>query len=968
MEFGKWTQSIKTDFRNNKEIISIEKFKSFYGATHQKPQLSGADLNSTLSDIYETNGKDFHELRGFSPEEAGKRYELSMKVHEKYVDRAAKDLMNPVPSTKTSLRYPEEFMMRHEPGPEAEAYNKMVVECFTDPENHKEQLLDLHINVLKNIDKYEKFSKFSHTDEDLADNADLIIDGSRRCLQIENYVGYIKTLKLDTPEEKAKLEKFNSLVDRYHTIGTTMTTYTCRLSNIQNPLYAVIDPNDTASKEVFRDVADVNTGIMPQLLSSEVNIDCDEISNPDGLLVPYMIEGDVIRRNEIRDELGAMTKLLSYNDAKCNIKIDGVEEEFDDIEKAIDNIVFHPGAKVTVTNSVTNEALEINDFSKAYYIGKLVSSEDMTYTQEELPEKVEPPKTPEPKKPGFWANMLHTVSFGLLFKKTFNDYKTQKEQHDKEHREYDAYDKENKRVRMISMLQKKHLDKVHPNYNSDELPGLINSDSKYAMEMEKSNLERGAESIMDIYGPIRERKAHLINRNVYDHEVFRKMKSNDVDMSELKPNGLDVDDMTFAEMSMVTVLAGEFDCKRNKNLPETIGFEDIAMSSNNYRPRANIHEYIIDVAEPARKNVADCLKYFDQNVPGIDPPKTGRERLIETYGEALKVAAVNAASYKMESLTNAIDIDAIAHTMDFAEKLGIMNDIKKRGLTDDMIEKINVARKCSEITKDGYDAERKLMQENRGDLTLTTEEKRELIDKVALSRTLATEATAEDSRLSKIKEEKLASLMDTSEIPGESDEERRVRLMANTEKYVEMIRQGASGNDVQTPVLKDLLNGGNKLKELSEKYMSREERDELANKSTYDIYQSTTLKEFTRRSNITPYDGFVEKAFETVNSPAASEEELQHAAAVIVSANTLISAGKVSKEDAKGFENSVKTLTGNPEFIKKLGSADNIRNNFADRKDADKAVKKISLEVATSQPAKSGQQTKEQTKTKENIL
>lgn len=951
MEFGKWEQTIKSNLRNRTDVTSTEEFKSVYGAAHKRPRLSVIELNETMREVYKEKGREFKELKVFSPEEMDRRYKLSQKAHDIYVERAAKNLMNPVPSTGTSLRYPEDTIMRHEPGEEAERFNERVRECFAHPEQHKEEILDLHIGMLKDIERYEKFLKESHSDEDIVEHSNLIIDGSKKCLQVENMTEFLGTLKFETPEEQDKLTKLNGLLDRYRTIEKVMPTYTGKLSNIQCPLYSVIDPYDENSRAFFRDSADPALALSESISSAELDLDCEEVGGSTPMLFPYMIEANINHRDDIEHELTAMTALLSYDDSECKIKIEGVKGEFDDIQKAVSEIEKHPGSKVTVTNPKNNESLEVSDFSKLYYVGKVVEAEDMTYKTEELPEPVPKPVTPEPERPGLFARLLHAVSFGRLFKKTFDDYDRQKTQHDSEQSAYDEYQKEFDRIKSLSVLQKKHLAKVHPDYE-DTKPGMITSDIAYVEQKDRSGFERGTESIMNIYGAVRERQAALINNSVYNHDVFRTMKGNDVNLSECKPKGLEVDDKTFVAMSMVTVLADEFDSKRSRKLADTIGFEDLSNSSNHFLPRAGMHEYIKNVIEPARKNVADCLKFFDQNIPGLEPPKTGRERLVETFGEGLKKAAVRVASYKLDSPSEAISTDMVVRTLDFAEKLGIMDDLKKNGLDDGMIEKIRVGQKCSEIIRDRYEAERQLMKENHGDLTLTVEEKRALIDKIALGRTLSAIAKAEDERCADLKLRQIEELLSTAHLPDETNEAYNARMAENAAKFTALQNQGMSANDVQVPVIKDLQNGGAQLRELSERLMEPAERDKLAQLSSYEIYKATTKAEFEQRNKATPYDDFVEQAFATVKNPASTKKEIQHAAAVVVSAFALIDAGKVSKDDVKNFDSSVNKLVEDPAFIRAIGSEQNIRDHFFRRKEATIAFRKVTSEVSKAQNEK----------------
>lgn len=919
MNYTDWSANFAKGYiiDKKKNNVNSDEIKNQLNAMYAKVEkFSVSEANKCIS---EANNANLKKLKEFSVEEQEKREKLSKKVFNAFNERIVNRCYNV--EFFTSDRYPEELFTIHEDTPEAKKHNQEVRECFASkPEDTltKEEILerkiDYHLKLLsERVEKCEKFCSKPHTDEELVENIDDVLVDVQIGLQIENMKKSTETRddKLTDPELRAKYDKLQSLYRRYNTMADVISAYDQRLTEISSPFYSVLDIDDPNTARFLMEIHNM-TGVYRLLDNNGLTGDLLQLTDErdEHYLTVFAGEKSQELGNSIIGELNSMKTLLSRpGKSNCIIKIEGVDQEFTDVENAKDEIFEHIGAKVTMTNTDTKESLEVTDFSRHYYQGKLIETKQPNYKKviSELPK--------EPEQPGFLKRLLNKVSFGFFYKETIANY-------NKEKKEYDEKVTDNK----VAELQEKH----HKEMQQTQ-PGFLDSEMRYRERLEQSPMNKAKSHMLDLYGAVREKNDKLVQGKVYKEDTFEQMKKNDVDLSALKPNNVQVDKEIFASMSMITVLAGEFDSKRGKNTSKTIGFEDVAQSNNNFMPRGGWDSYIKDVVDPARKNTELCLKHFDEQIPGVEPPKTGRERLIETYGEGLKKAIERTTTFQMNSPTNAFNVDAVAKTLEFAEKIGIMDDLKKNGLTDEKLEQFKVSQKCGEIIKDRYYSEMKLMQNNFGDLKLNSKEKRELIDKVVLGRTLTAVTAGEADKANLDIQQKLMELGDKKKLQGETEDAYKHRMAENTQKAIELQGDFVGTLNLQTPVVKDLLNGGSQLKEISERVVSSQARDELAKKDSYEIGTQISDKKIKEKYAEPLFQPRLDKALETIQDPKTPEADLQKAVATLLTGRIFVESNKVSKSDMADFDKSVNDLVSNGRFIKEIGKADQIRANYANK-------------------------------------
>lgn len=959
MKFSIWNEKVSWSFMVDHKIKTSEDYERVMNELHKQPEFSVENFNAAMNTLSPTAKEAISELNVLSEDERKERFSLSAKVRQAYVNKTADYKESLSSAVSTGLSYPELMMVNWK---DKSNYGiQDVLKYFKDLDMNADNLLNAHIKMLTDIDKYAAFVQEPHTDEELVDNAELIINGEIICSNLSVMTGIINDLEIDTPELKQKFAKFNSLAEKFRKISDAMIVCSDRLGFIESPMYAVLDSDDIGIRKLSNQIENEDSEISEWIKNNNFYSEKDEYGY--SYFETYIKDLDRFRNNNVVNELKAMKTLLSYDGSACTIKVGNLTEEFTDVFAAYEAIKNNPGAKVTVSNPQTEESLELRDFDKPYYAGKVISSENMTFAKEELPEEVKEPSTVVPPEPGFFKKALYYLSGKRFFKKSVEDYREKKAQYDEEVKNHEDYVNEKERINLIGKLQKEHLRKLDPNHNKD-IGDEVTSKLEYNSNIKKNNgLEHGISNIRNIYGAVREKNVTLLNSHVYDHETFRMMKGNDIDLNEVTPVGISLDNDTFAAMATVSVCGEEFDSKRSKSLANTLGFEDIAMSNNNFNPRAAMQNYIKDIVEPARDALKKGLQYFKETIPGSEPPITGRDRLIDVLGNGLKDTIKRVSAMTLDSPTNAINIDTVSKVIRFADQAGILENIAAKYFKNNELESFKVSEKCSEIIKERYDAELKLIKNSFGDLELSEAEKRDLIDNMALGKTLVAVASAEYVRLGDERNAKLAEMMNNERREGESNEDYALR-MADNIRRVNEFQSSEEGRlkSLQTDVIKDLVNGGDMLNNLSNMLMSTEERETLAKKSAKEISKTIstnafldrykeknagqkTLGDLKSKNNENVYDDIKKNAFEVINNPNAKIDEMRHAVAEIVTANIMITAKKFTDNDIRLFDRTVGVIESGPDFKIMAGNQKDIRQDFKDEESSLKATKSITPQL-----------------------
>ena len=305
-------------------------------------------------------------------------------------------------------------------------------------------------------------------------------------------------------------------------------------------------------------------------------------------------------------------------------------------------------------------------------------------------------------------------------------------------------------------------------------------------------------NIMSIYGPKRDLRTDWIyetsGRRVYTVDDWKKMQEQEVKLDEFKSNELkDLDPETFASLAMImsqisTRLAEAY------NIPATMPFQDILDS--NEGPQDYTNKILGPVVEPARKELINLLKHFDDKVIYDSKGKargSAKDVLANYIADGLLHYRDCADSFDWMGRGNSTLSEVASNALLFAKEHDMMNIIKER-LTDETLESIEISGKIGQIAKASKDALYKLVFDIDAEL-LTEKQKREYIDDIMLCRAIQADVES-------------------------------VREEDNKELSIQYSNRA-----------KDLLKSGQAISDLSKKMMSAEDRDALAKESSVDIYE-----------------------------------------------------------------------------------------------------------------------------------
>lgn len=275
----------------------------------------------------------------------------------------------------------------------------------------------------------------------------------------------------------------------------------------------------------------------------------------------------------------------------------------------------------------------------------------------------------------------------------------------------------------------------------------------------------------------------------------------------------------FASMAMLLTIRPDT-IKNCGNRPGTTPFEDITMAQNNYRPRAGVFQIYNEVMLPSRQLLIDCLDHMNEAVPGRDAKVTGKEMLATELTTALVAFDKRMKTFDWSNRSQATSCEVALRAYDFAKEHGMLDMMKQKGLTNELIRRLEVGRACAKIVNEAMDAEADMISENMGRSTLTAEQRRECIDKMALGMALQAETVANKVELD-VSEQPVQR-------PGETSAQYSARMVAWSKKMADAMENGGNGGYKMGEVFYDLLQGGRMLQQLSRHLLPDVDRAKMA--------------------------------------------------------------------------------------------------------------------------------------------
>lgn len=438
---------------------------------YKKTDFSVKDLNNVLKN----QTPPWPTIKEFSQEEIQQRQKLSEAMHQKMINILIPHILySPTVEYKDGMdnRYWNKFLLKH--SPEAGKENEQKIEILNNPEKNFSKFLDMHLEMYGDADKVKELFHKNLSDQELLDNVEIMSNAEIKATVIQNVNRNIEIMlqreKDDansnkpenekfkiTDEQKEKLKKLNQQLNSYQEVGTLFNAKSERIGIISNPLYAVLDPDEQSVKWLNDEFINSHSEVVNELSSTDLLDEENEITNRP-LLEDMVLGMHASELPYIKNEIGSMKELLTRNsNDKFVMKINGSDQEFavtDDLYVA-NEVYCNPGIKFTITNKSTGEYLESKDAFNRFYENMLskVNGPDPIKEPDPLP----PVNKPEVvKEPGFFAKFLHTISFGRLYKKTFDDYNN----YVKDQKAYDEYQEkeaDNKRIYDVAKKRKELL-------------------------------------------------------------------------------------------------------------------------------------------------------------------------------------------------------------------------------------------------------------------------------------------------------------------------------------------------------------------------------------------------------------------------------------------------------------------------------------------------------------------------------
>ena len=361
------------------------------------------------------------------------------------------------------------------------------------------------------------------------------------------------------------------------------------------------------------------------------------------------------------------------------------------------------------------------------------------------------------------------------------------------------------------------------------MPGLLQSEATRRLQDSYMGNARLWNNIESLYGGKRDLRPEWTwagGNSIYSIRQWREMQKNEIDVSALRPDGAAVDNRSFASLSMIlSQLPEQQHGLSEMGAPISAVFEDIVSAKE---PRSDIGRYVPGFIDPCRGAVAQCLRHMDEPLPGSEPAVTGREKLAKDLAQCLQTYEKDARNCAWASRSHAVLAEVACNALNFARAHGMTELLRENGLTDQMMENLDVAGAMSRTLTEGLDAAQEIVHDAE-ELHPENEARRgEWVHKMALCKAMQAESKRITSREAKLPEPS----------PSKGRNESMDAYMARCVAYE--AKQAAANDALHqfSDELKSLAGGGEKMETLLDRLMPQEERDALLQKGSEEVYKT----------------------------------------------------------------------------------------------------------------------------------
>ncbi len=378
---------------------------------------------------------------------------------------------------------------------------------------------------------------------------------------------------------------------------------------------------------------------------------------------------------------------------------------------------------------------------------------------------------------------------------------------------------------------------------------IVSKNDKAQMEKFRDNAHLWR-SIQSFYGAKREMRPDWMRsctgKSVYDMNDWRKMQEKDIDITTLRPEDKPMDDKTFAALGMMLSLRkSDFftpeNMKTPAHMPDSMPFEDIVSTQG--EPRPNSRQILEPIVEPTREKLLDYLSNMDEDTlytkENGEVLGTGKDMLAKDLTDALKLYVKHIGEFSWSDRAHSVMAEVCDKVMDFAEKHGMMDMLKKNGLTDQELENIKIVSAMGKISNAAHNAEDDLRRDHEGTKKLTEEERLDCINKIMLLK--AVQADVNGSR-KEVTDEEAGEWKKPERLPNESDAAYNKRANESLIEYGMRLVQlqngeAGAGKTEFSPTAKNILEDGLYLRDLSNRMLPAEKRKALAHEGSAAIFK-----------------------------------------------------------------------------------------------------------------------------------
>ena len=458
----------------------------------------------------------------FTEEEKAERYALSREMRMKYAERTADGGFAGLPST--NRRYPEQFMMDLSGTPEAREKNEHIRDIFRSPAGNEKELIRLHLDMIRLLEtkKADELARADYTDRQIVDKSMDIFDCSSILSQTENMRRFFKENNIVPTDDESRemMDEINTLTEKYTVYGELLAGYTDRIANIENPYYAVIDPSDPGMDLIGQVMDNDADGIVDPGLIEE--IDPEDEENVRSIFEEFydtrreyyngVINGEINQAEKLLLKAGVPEERLVYRVVGKDGTVSDVKPMFKELSDGIKENV-RPALMKALFDGKT-ERIELFDEANAQNAKIDLFPDFKAPVQKAIfadPDKLpEAPAAPEkvgdpgraPEAPGRWQRFWHTVSFGLIYRRKFNDYNTALGEYNTRAAAYGEYQEREKaygkelslyntskiaaRVRENEAVKTAHAERR----SAEEVIGMIEKNGVQLTEQGKENIAK----------------------------------------------------------------------------------------------------------------------------------------------------------------------------------------------------------------------------------------------------------------------------------------------------------------------------------------------------------------------------------------------------------------------------------------------------------------------------------------------